>query len=75
MSNRNISWAAALRELKADRAVRSPVREERLRTNAGLRGRRSAVVRVRRHRLNERHSGAVVSFLFERGVARRWRSP
>ena len=38
MSNRTISWAAALRELKADRAVRSPVREERLRTNAGLRG-------------------------------------
>ncbi|GJE14761.1 hypothetical protein [Methylobacterium longum] len=38
MSNRNISWAAALRELKADRAVRSPVREERLRSNAGLRG-------------------------------------
>lgn len=38
MSNRTISWAAALRELKADRAVRLPVREERLRTNAGLRG-------------------------------------
>ena len=38
MSNRTISWAAALRDLKADRAVRSPVREERLRTNVGLRG-------------------------------------
>ncbi|MGH1573429.1 hypothetical protein ACRAWG_25635 [Methylobacterium sp. P31] len=38
MSNRNISWSAALRELKADRAVRSSVREERLRTSAGLRG-------------------------------------
>lgn len=38
MSNRTISWTAALRELRADRAVRSPVREERLRTNAGLRG-------------------------------------
>ncbi|MCJ2017993.1 hypothetical protein MKK84_11240 [Methylobacterium sp. E-065] len=38
MSNRSISWAAALRELKADRAVRFPVREERLRTSVGLRG-------------------------------------
>ncbi|WP_267358996.1 MULTISPECIES: hypothetical protein [unclassified Methylobacterium] len=38
MSNRSISWAAALRELKADRAVRSPVREERLRTSVGRRG-------------------------------------
>ena len=38
MSNRTISWAAALRELKADRAIRSPVREERLRASAGLRG-------------------------------------
>lgn len=38
MSNRSICWAAALRTLKADRAVRSPVREERLRTSEGLRG-------------------------------------
>lgn len=38
MSNRTISWAAALRELKTDRAVRSPIREERLRTNTGSRG-------------------------------------
>ena len=38
MSNRTISWAAALRELKTDRAIRLPIREERLRTNAGLRG-------------------------------------
>ncbi|MCJ2117682.1 hypothetical protein MKK65_14090 [Methylobacterium sp. J-001] len=38
MSNRNISWAAPLRELKSDRTVRSAVREERLRTSAGLRG-------------------------------------
>lgn len=38
MSNRKISWAAALRELKADRVVRCAVREERLRTNAGRRG-------------------------------------
>lgn len=38
MSNRTISWAAALRELKADRAARSPIREERLRTNAAPRG-------------------------------------
>ncbi|SFM75505.1 hypothetical protein [Methylobacterium pseudosasicola] len=38
MSNRSISWAAALRDLKSDRTVRSAVREERLRTSAGLRG-------------------------------------
>ena len=38
MSNRSISWVAALRELKADRAIRYPVREERLRTSTGLRG-------------------------------------
>lgn len=38
MSNRSICWAAALRELKSDRAARSAIREERLRTNTGLRG-------------------------------------
>ena len=38
MSKRTISWAAALRDLKADRIVRSVVREERLRSIAGLRG-------------------------------------
>ncbi|TXN73856.1 hypothetical protein FV228_07285 [Methylobacterium sp. WL18] len=38
MSSRRISWTAALRELKADRAVRSVIREERLRTSTGLRG-------------------------------------
>jgi hypothetical protein len=38
MSNRSISWAAALRELKADRVNRSPVREERLRMSTGPRG-------------------------------------
>ena len=38
MSNRNLSWVAALREVKADRAIRYRVREERLRTNTGLRG-------------------------------------
>jgi hypothetical protein len=38
MSNRSISWAAALRELKADRPVLEAVREERLQTSAGLRG-------------------------------------
>ncbi|MCJ2022354.1 hypothetical protein MKK84_33975 [Methylobacterium sp. E-065] len=38
MSNRSISWAAALRELKADRGIRSAVREERLRSSAGVRG-------------------------------------
>lgn len=38
MSNRSISWAVALRELKADRAIRSAVREERLRSSASVRG-------------------------------------
>jgi hypothetical protein len=38
MSNRTISWAAALRELKSDRVARSAIREERLRTSTGLRG-------------------------------------
>lgn len=38
MSNRRISWAAALRELKSGRAARSAIREERLRTSTGLRG-------------------------------------
>ncbi|WP_419829229.1 hypothetical protein [Methylobacterium sp.] len=38
MSNRSISWAAALRDLKSDRTVRSAVREERLRTSTSLRG-------------------------------------
>lgn len=37
MSNRSISWAVALRELKADRAIRSAVREERLRSSASVR--------------------------------------
>jgi hypothetical protein len=34
MSNRRMSWASALRDLKDDRAVRSVIREERLRTLA-----------------------------------------
>jgi AraC-like DNA-binding protein len=38
MSNKTISWAAALRDLKSDRAPRAEVREERLKTTAGLRG-------------------------------------
>lgn len=38
MSNRKMSWNAALRDLKSDRAPRSEVREERLRSTAGLRG-------------------------------------
>ncbi|MCJ2049245.1 hypothetical protein [Methylobacterium sp. J-070] len=55
MSNRTISWAAALRELKADRAVRSPVREERLRTNAGLRGAPGLAMSVWRGRSGRRY--------------------
>jgi len=38
MSNRTISWNAALRDLKSDRQRRHEVREERLKTTAGLRG-------------------------------------
>ncbi|MGU3663332.1 hypothetical protein ACLBX9_03950 [Methylobacterium sp. A49B] len=55
MSNRNISWAAALRELKADRSVRSPVREERLRTSAGLRGGPALAMSVWRGRSGRRY--------------------
>jgi hypothetical protein len=55
MSNRTISWAAALRELKADRAVRSPVREERLRTSAGLRGSPALAMSVWRGRSGRRY--------------------
>ena len=38
MSNRTISWAAALRELKADRLSRPVIREERLRLSANCPG-------------------------------------
>ncbi|WP_267426168.1 hypothetical protein [Methylobacterium sp. GC_Met_2] len=39
MANRRaLSWSAALRDLKDDRTRRQDVREERLKTNAGLRG-------------------------------------
>ncbi|WP_267423461.1 hypothetical protein [Methylobacterium sp. GC_Met_2] len=55
MSNRTISWAAALRELKADRSVRSSIREERLRTNAGLRGEPALAMSVWRGRSGRRY--------------------
>lgn len=55
MSNRIISWAAALRELKADRVVRCAVREERLRTSAGLRGAPSLAMSVWRGRSGRRY--------------------
>jgi len=55
MSNRIISWAAALRELKDDRAVRSAIREERLRTNAGLRGAPALAMSVWRGRSGRRY--------------------
>lgn len=38
MSNRTLDWASALRDLKADRASRPVIREERLKTTSGLRG-------------------------------------
>ena len=37
-NKRALSWSAALRDLKDDRTRRQDVREERLKTNAGLRG-------------------------------------
>ncbi|MEH3118457.1 MAG: hypothetical protein PGN25_12925 [Methylorubrum populi] len=37
-NKRALSWSVALRDLKDDRSRRSDVREERLRTMAGLRG-------------------------------------
>jgi hypothetical protein len=37
-NKRALSWSAALRDLKDDRTRRQDVREERLRTAAGLRG-------------------------------------
>ena len=55
MSNRAISWAAALRELKTDRAVRSSVREERLRTNVSLRGALALAISVWRGRSGWRY--------------------
>ena len=55
MSNRTISWAAALRELKTDRAVRSTVREERLRTNSGSRGAPALAISVWRGRSGWRY--------------------
>ena len=55
MSNRTISWAAALRELKADRAARSPIREERLRTKAGLRDAPALAMSVWRGRSGRRY--------------------
>lgn len=55
MSNRTISWAAALRELKTDRAVRSPIREERLRTNGGMRGAPALAMSVWRGRSSRRY--------------------
>jgi hypothetical protein len=38
MGNRTLDWASALRDLKSDRATRPQIREERLKTTAGLRG-------------------------------------
>ncbi|QGY01265.1 hypothetical protein MMSR116_04615 [Methylobacterium mesophilicum SR1.6/6] len=55
MSIRNISWAAALRELKADRAIRSLVREERLCTNTSLRGAPALAMSVWRGRSSRRY--------------------
>lgn len=36
-SLRTLNWSAALRDIRSDRAVPNPVREERLRSTAGLR--------------------------------------
>lgn len=55
MSNCTISWAAALRELKANRAARPPVREERLRTNYSSRGAPALAMSVWRGRSGRRY--------------------
>lgn len=55
MSNRTISWAAALRELKADRLSRPVIREERLRYSANCPGLAPLALSVWRGRSGRRY--------------------
>ncbi|MDB5644840.1 hypothetical protein [Methylobacterium sp.] len=54
-NKRALSWSAALRDLKDDRARRRDVREERLRTTAGLRGTPALVLSAWRGRSGRRY--------------------
>ncbi|AWN38913.1 hypothetical protein [Methylobacterium radiodurans] len=52
---RRLSWTAALRDLKTDRETRAEVREERLRTVAGLRGSPALALSAWRGRSGKRY--------------------
>lgn len=54
-NRRSLSWGAALRDLRNDRADRPVVREERLRTMAGLRGTPSLALSAWRGRSGARY--------------------
>jgi hypothetical protein len=55
MSNRTISWSAALRKLKADRLARPVIREERLRSSAHFPGAAPLALSVWRGRSGRRY--------------------
>lgn len=59
---RHLSWAAALRDLKADRAERPVIREERLRCNSGLRGTPALALSAWRGNSGRRYVVGVHSF-------------
>ncbi|MGV7031354.1 hypothetical protein [Methylobacterium symbioticum] len=54
-NKRALSWSAALRDLKDDRTRRQDVREERLRTTAGLRGSPALALSAWRGRSGKRY--------------------
>lgn len=54
-NKRALSWSAALRDLKDDRIRRQDVREERLRTTAGLRGSPALALSAWRGRSGKRY--------------------
>src|SRR3954470_9418589 len=54
-NKRALSWSAALRDLKDDRSRRQDVREERLRTAAGLRGTPALALSAWRGRSGKRY--------------------
>lgn len=54
-NKRALSWSAALRDLKDDRIRRQDVREERLRTTAGLRGTPALALSAWRGRSGKRY--------------------
>ncbi|MFC5555693.1 hypothetical protein [Methylobacterium iners] len=54
-NKRALSWSAALRDLKDDRSRRADVREERLKTAAGLRGSPATTLSAWRGRSGRRY--------------------